>query len=309
MEWLEVTFTAEPQWQDIISQVLLDQGVQGLEIVDPEDFRRVYEKNRCLDYADDGFIESFGNKTIIKAYFQSGRDEELLRKQLGEAISHFIPEPLPEPVIRRRDDSEWKDSWKQYYKTFSISNRVIIRPSWENILPPDGKIVIELEPGMAFGTGTHETTRMCAAFLDDLVKPGDRVLDLGCGTGILGIIAAKLGAQSVTCVDIDDAACNTARDNIRKNNAGSNVGVIQGELENAEAEAYDIIVVNIIADVILSLIPRLKYYCGKKTNILLSGIIRERRPEVVEAAEKQGYRLVQELVEGEWVALRLCTGF
>lgn len=309
MKWLEISVDIKPEDQEILSQIFMDQGIQGIEIVDPEAFRNILSQNRYLDYADDGFIDSYGERTIIKAYFQADRDGEALKEELNDAFSRFSVKPLSEVRIRLRDDSEWKDNWKKHYKTFFISERVVIKPSWEEFTPGEGQIVIELEPGMAFGTGTHETTRMCAAFLDSLIKGHEHVLDLGCGTGILGIIAAKLGAREVVCVDIDDAACKTARENIVNNHVEDRIRVLQGQLRDVPPEGYDMIIINIIADVILSLLPNLKKYCGSRTNILLSGIIRDRRQEVVSAALRQGYRIISEKNEGEWVALQLCTDF
>ncbi|MBP7174846.1 MAG: 50S ribosomal protein L11 methyltransferase [Thermoclostridium sp.] len=308
MQWLEVSVEVEPEEQEILSQIMMDQGVTGLEIVDPQAFRQVLEENRYLDYADDGFLDSYGNKTIVKAYFQAERDVEKLKAELKNAFSLLEKQPS-EIKIKLRDDSEWKDSWKKHYKTFYISKRVIIKPSWEDFMDSEGKTIIELDPGMAFGTGTHETTKMCAVLLDDLIRGNEQVLDLGCGTGILGIIAAKLGARQVTCVDIDDAACKTAQENIEKNHVEKNVSVLQGELTNLPHKQYDIVIINIIADVILALLPGLKQYIGSHSAVLLSGIIRERKQEVFSAAIQQGYRVIREINEGEWVALQLCIDF
>jgi len=308
VEWLEVAVTAEPEYQDEVSQVLLDLGVQGLEIVDPDAFRQVLDENKYLDYADDGLIDSYGDKVIIKAYFSADRNAEELKGRLDKEFRGTIG-IVPEYTLSIRDDSEWKDNWKNYYKTFRISERVVIKPTWENYSQTGSEAVVELEPGMAFGTGTHETTRMCAEYLDELVKGNEKVLDLGCGTGILGIIAAKLGADEVTCVDIDEAAYKTCLENVRKNNVSDKVRVFCGELKDIETRQYDIIVANIIADVILALLPEFRKYCGSRTEILLSGIIADRREEVLKAVREHGYRFVDEKKEGEWVAIHICTGF
>lgn len=305
MEWLEVAVTVDPEIQELVSQVLLDQGVQGLEIIDPDSFRQVLDHNRYLDYADDGLIDSYGEKVVIKAYFSSRKAEEL-KSKLDSEFQIFLNH-IPEYSVRIRDDSEWKDNWKKYYKAFKISDRVIVKPAWEDYLPQGNEVVVELEPGMAFGTGTHETTRMCASLLDELVKGNEKVLDLGCGTGILGIIAAKLGAKEVTCVDIDDAAYKACRENVMKNNVSDVVHVIHGELKDLEIEKYDIIVVNIIADIILSLLPDLRKYSSDRTNILLSGIISDRREEIINAVNENGYHMVKENREGEWVAMQICA--
>ncbi len=301
--------TAAPQWQDAISQIFMNLGITGLEIVDPTAFRDVLEQNRYLDYTDDGFIESFGEDVVIRAYFHGGNAPEIIERQLKKAFNQYNINPMPKIEICLRDDFEWKDNWKHNFKTFFISKRVIIKPSWETCCLKEGQIVIELDPGMAFGTGTHETTRMCALFLDDLITGNESVLDLGCGTGILGIIAAKLGASDVVCVDIDEAACSTAKDNIQNNNVGKSITVISGELKDLEHRQYDIIIINIVANIILALLPGLKEYCKPTSNVILSGIIKERRQEVLNTAALYGFRPAQEQNEGEWVAIRLCTGF
>jgi ribosomal protein L11 methyltransferase len=306
MKWLEVEITAEPEWQDTISEIFMDLGIQGMEIVDPEAFRAVLEKNRYLDYADDVFIDSFGDKVVVRAYFHADYDTSFLERQLSDAFDMHNIDPNPKLLFRVRDDSEWKDNWRNNYKSFLISERVIVKPSWEACNYEDGRVVVEIDPGMAFGTGTHETTRMCAKFIDELIKGNEYILDLGCGTGILGIIAALLGAEKVTCVDIDEAACFTAKENIIKNHVEDKISVLAGELKDVEKRGYDIIIVNIITDVIISLIPELKDYCKPGTNIFLSGIIKERRQEVLEKAALHGFRPVQELNEREWVAIRLC---
>lgn len=308
MKWFEVEVTANPEWQDILTQIFMDYGIQGIEIVDPGDFRDVLSRNRYLDYADDGFINSFGDNIIVRAYFNDGINTCILEDDLTKAFAEYNINPTPVIKIRLRDDSEWKDNWKNNYTTFPISKRVYIKPSWESFNPPEGKIVIELDPGMAFGTGTHETTRMCALFLDDMVRGGEYVLDLGCGTGILGIIAAKLGAMDITCVDIDETACRTAEENIKNNRAEGSVRVIKGELKDVEYKKYDIIIINIITDVILSLLPGLNKYCCPESCIILSGIIKERKQEVLDAVKFYGFHPVQELNDGEWVAMRICTG-
>jgi len=284
-------------------------NLQGIEIVDPEDFRKFLQEGKYSDYAADDFLSSIGDNMIIRAYFSADdKDSRRLRKRLNEAFERYSVTPSPRMEIRSRNDSEWKDNWKKHYKTFEISKRVIIKPSWEEYKPSAEKAVIEIDPGMAFGTGTHESTRLCAVMLDEIIKGGEKVLDLGCGTGILGIIASKLGALSVTCADIDETACKTAVENIRNNKVDSKVNVVHGSLNDIKPERYDIIVINIITDVILSLLPLLNVYCADNANIILSGIIRDRKNDITDAVTKLGYGVKQELFDGEWVAVRICTG-
>lgn len=309
MNWLEVTVTIEQKWQDIISQIFIEQGIQGIEIVDPEDFRKIVEEDIYSDFSTDDILRNLGDDIVIRAYFSADdQDSRSLRKKLNEAFARYSVTPCPHFEIRCRDDSEWKDNWKKHYKLFQISKRVIVKPSWEELKPPSDNVIVEIDPGMAFGTGTHETTRLCAAMLDEIIEGGEKVLDLGCGTGILGIIAAKLGAFRVTCADIDEIACKTAMENIRNNGVDSKVAVIHGSLNDIKRERYDIIVINIITDVILSLLPLLDEYCTEETNIILSGIIQERKNEITDAVAKSGYSIKQELSDGEWIAVRICTG-
>lgn len=308
MKWLEVSITIDPELQDAVSQVLFEQEVQGLEIVDPEAFRQIYNDNKHLDYAEDGFIEGYGKDVTIRAYFSLSYSVESLKSKLDSQLIGLMKQ-IPEYSIVERSDTEWKDNWKNYYKTFKISDRVIIKPTWEDYFPIEDEVVIELEPGMAFGTGTHETTDMCAKLLDGVIKRNEKVLDLGCGTGVLGIIAAKLGAKCVLCVDIDDTACKVAYENAMKNNVLDVIQVKQGELKDIDKKEYDIIVINIIADVIISLLPKLKAYCNDKTNILLSGIISDRCEEIIKTVEEQGYKIVSVKSKGEWVAMHICTDF
>jgi ribosomal protein L11 methyltransferase len=308
LKWLEVSIQVVPEYQELISQIIMEQGIQGIEIIDPEEFRWVLKENQHLDYADDSLIEAYGDKVTIKAYFDACHNIRNLKERLDILFSDY-KDKIIEMNICVRDDSEWKDNWKSHYKTFSISKRVIVKPTWEEYTAQKGQVVIEMEPGMAFGTGTHETTQMCAYLLDELIKGNEHVLDLGCGTGILGIIAAKLGAEDVTCADIDETACRTAQQNVVNNNVEKSVRVIHGELKDLAPKTYDIIIINIITNVILSLIPVLKKYCTEQTTILLSGIVQERKQEVVDMAKKYGYRLLRGTNKGEWVAMMLCTDF
>lgn len=306
MKWIEITVTTNEDAADIISNLLTEIGANGTEIVDPEAFRQVLESNRYLDYADDGFIDSYGTDVIIRAYFSENEDPDLLASRVREGINR-IPDATdvsPGTVEWRvRDDSEWKDNWKEYFKPFNFTGKIVIKPSWENYIPKGSEIVVELDPGMAFGTGTHETTRMCASLGEKYLKSGDRVLDLGCGTAILALTAAKLGAGSVLAVDLDDAAVKAARENVIKNNESDKIKVLRGVLTDIPKERFDLIYINIIADVIISLAGDIREYMGEGAHIILSGIIGSRRDEVVAAYTAAGLNIAGESGMGEWVAM------
>ncbi len=306
MKWYEVSVTTNEAAADPVSDLLLGLGANGVEMVDPEAFQKVLSDNRHLDYADEGFLDQYGTDVVVRAYFQDGRDAAALttsvRNGLAEMAAWVDPAPATLTLLLR-DDAEWKDVWKDYYKPFELAPGFVVRPSWETYEARPGETVIEMDPGMAFGTGTHETTRMCAQFAARVVAPGDRVMDIGCGTAILGIVAALRGAEAVTAVDIDDAAVKTARENVERNRVADRVRVICGVLDDIAPSAHDVLLVNIIADVIISLSPDFPKYLRKDGLLVVSGIIHDRAGDVTAACEQQGFALVEHAAEGEWDAM------
>ena len=308
MRWIEITVTTTQEASEPIAEILMETGANGTEMVDPQAFKQVLLNNRYLDYADDGLIESYGTDVIIRAYYSVDRSPTVLVQEINARITYLSAFMAVKPgtvTWQERDDAEWKDNWKQYFKTFQFTEKLMIKPSWENYEPLHGEIVIELDPGMAFGTGTHESTKMCALLGEKYLLHGDKVLDLGCGTAILALSAAKLGAGSVLAVDIDDAAVHAARENVSQNHENEKIQVRQGILSDIAKEPFELIYINIIADVILSLTEIIRDYTGGNTRIVLSGIIKSRRNEVVAGYEAIGFRAVDELSMGEWVAMVL----
>ncbi len=306
MKWIEIVVTTNQQASEAIHELLMSKGANGTEMVDSMAFRQVLENNRYLDYADEGLIESYGTDVLVKAYFSDDRDGLGLSEEIRMALSEMTEYMDIKPGIVQyalRDDEEWKDTWKQYFKPFRFTEKIVIKPSWESYSPGSEDIVIELDPGMAFGTGTHETTRMCALLGEKYLKPGDEILDLGCGTAILALSAVKLGAQSALAVDIDDAAVKAARQNVENNGESRKIEVRLGELHHIPRRPFDVIFINIIADIILSLKDEIAYYIGPETRILLSGIIKDRKEEVIKAYTDKGFTLLEEMNQGEWVAM------
>jgi ribosomal protein L11 methyltransferase len=306
MKWIEVSVTTNELASEILSEFLMEKGANGTEIVDAKAFKQTLEESRYLDYADDGLAESYGPHVVVRAYYPEGTDPEKLLAHISQRMDELSRQMDTGPAIIRwqmRDDTEWKDNWKAYFKPFQFTDRIVIKPSWEEYQPQAGQTVIELDPGMAFGTGTHETTRMCAVLGERYLKPGDRVLDLGCGTAILSLVAAKLGAGSILAVDIDEAAVRTAKQNVINNHEAQRIEVRRGVLSDIYRQPFDLIMINIIADVILSLTDAIRGYTHENTRIILSGIIKSRRDDVVSAWQAMGFRLMEEEEMGEWVAL------
>lgn len=311
MKWLEVKVKTTEEAYDAISEMLTSIGAGGVAIEDPNDIRQEVAKPNTLDYADDEFLKSLGDDVIIKAYFPGTMSlkelEQLIREKI-EFISKFLKTGEGYVGYSEVDDEDWSTAWKKYYKPVKISDRIVIKPSWEEYKKQDNEVIIELDPGMAFGTGTHETTRMCAQLLEKYVQGNDTLIDVGCGTGILSIIAAGLGAKHVTAIDIDEVAVRVAKENCELNNADSKVSVFQGVMDSSlkiklKEEKVDVIVANIIANVIIDISPFIPYYLKAGGVFLTSGIIKERKDEVIEAYQKLGFTCKDELEIGEWVAL------
>lgn len=249
-------------------------------------------------------------------------DEELLKKDKTVAsVSAFIPADMSSAdqvsFIKERlsaigvdfeleldgvSEEDWADSWKQYYKPIKTGKKIVIVPVWEKYEPKDGEITVLMDPGMAFGTGTHETTRLCASLLEKYVKPGDRMLDVGCGSGILAICAAKLGAAECFACDIDPVSVRIAKENAELNGTPNVVCEESDLLKSVVAPVggFDVCTANIVADVIIRLAPDVGEYLAEDGVLIVSGIIVERRDEVVSALKGEGFEIVDDATENGW---------
>lgn len=228
-------------------------------------------------------------------------------KNVSEYIS-YINERLPllgipyETEIINTADEEWSTAWKKYYKPTPIGERIVIVPSWEHYDKKNGEIIIDMDPGMAFGTGTHETTRLCASLLEKYIKQGDKMLDIGSGSGILAICGAKLGASSCFACDIDPVAVRTEKENCERNGCDNITCAVSDLLAGVSDEKYDIVTANIVADIIIRLSSDVGRYMKDGAHIVVSGIISEREPEVDRAMLESGFTKVEALYDGGWCA-------
>lgn len=306
MKWTEIKIKTTEEAYDAISEMLTTIGAGGVAIEDPNDIRMEIAKSGSLDYADDDFLNSLGEDVIIKAYFSEmiNKSElvELIREKI-QFISNFLNVGYGYMGFTEIDDEDWSTAWKKYYKPIHISERIVIKPSWEDYIKGDNEIVIELDPGMAFGTGTHETTRLCAQFLEKYVHQNDNVIDIGCGTGILSIVAAKIGAENIIAVDVDEVAVRVTKENCVLNNVKDQVISSKGVLNDIKRGKYDIIVANIIANVIIDISCLIPYYLKSGGYFITSGIIKERKNEVVDTYLRMGFLCEQIQEMGEWVAI------
>jgi len=251
-------------------------------------------------------------RLVVKTYLKPGERGEQIRRQIEEGLWRLsLIYPIPEPQVRTMGEEDWAHAWKQFYKPLRIGKRVVLKPTWESFDVQPGDLVVELDPGMAFGTGLHPSTRLCIAALEEVVQPGDQVLDLGTGSGVLAFVAVKLGAASVLATDIDTLAVRVAQENATLNQIalGPALQIEHGSVPANRPGQFQTIVANILAEVIAGLFeskygdPPLAEPLAPGGHLILSGIIAERADMVIEAAARQGLHLVDRKQEGDWVAL------
>lgn len=202
------------------------------------------------------------------------------------------------------NEEDWANAWRAYYKPLHIGERMVIVPAWESYDPKDNEIVVTMDPGMAFGTGSHETTRLVIGLLEKYTKPGCRMLDVGCGSGILAICASKLGAGECRAYDIDPTAVRVANENVEKSGLTNVTCAVADLLRGVDDSCpYDLITANIVADIIIRMAPDVGKHMHEKTVLLISGIILGRSEDVVEALEQSGLRVVERVVDNDWCAM------
>lgn len=328
MHWLTLQFETTHEASDLISEYMRALGADGVEVQDAEEIEAIINHPDSLTYADEGFFESLSPAVLIKAYFafldeqvqfvkqpdmmsdnkglkESGTVSELeiaVRQKLND-FSDFIDLGAGYTGYQLLDDADWAENWKQHYRTLKLTSRLTVNPSWIAYEPGPEEIVIQMDPGSAFGTGTHETTALCAEILDRQLKGNESILDLGTGSGILAIIAAKLGAACVEAIDIDPMAVAVAKQNIEDNDV--TIDCHTGELQQAKQPKYQVIVANIIASVILELLPDLSMRLAKEGRLIVSGIIKEREKEILQKVSEQGLQIEARYERNDWLAFVL----
>lgn len=252
----------------------------------------------------------------VKTYIKPGGRGDEIRRQIEEGLWRLsLLYPIPEPQVRTLHEEDWAHAWKKFYKPLRVGRRVVLKPSWEEFTPQADDLVVELDPGMAFGTGLHPTTRLCIAALEEVVQGGDSVLDVGCGSGVLAIVAHKLGATRLLAADIDPIAVEVTEENAALNGVptgpGGALDVRLGSVPAGMAGQFRVLVANILAEVIAKLFdaeygyPPLAEPLAAGGVMILSGILDERAPIVEAAAQRHGFAVVNRYAEGDWVALVL----
>jgi len=309
VDWLEISVTTDGEAAEAVVE-LFNRFSQGRTAVEtPVD---------CFEHELDNACPS--TSVVVKAYLPVDESLRQLQRRLEEGLWHLSQlYPIPEPVSRRLGENDWAEAWKKEYHLQRIGRRIVIVPTWETYEPAAEEMPIRLEPGMAFGTGLHPTTRLCLRAMEDHLVPGSTVLDVGTGSGILAIAAARLGAGSVLALDADLSVVNVARENVVANGTSEQVVVQHGTLRggdavplyfvpDAELEVlgdgqFDLILINILAPVIVSVAPELAARLEPSGKVIAAGLIETQEQDVVEAFRAEGLVTVERTQEKDWVAL------
>lgn len=314
MEFIQADIYTSSQAIDGITGALTDYGITGFVISDSADFESfLADKNANWDYVDD---ELMGLKTVephITIYIHdNAQGSEMLAaiKSLIEGYKQNNSDGYYGNIrmeLANVREEDWANNWKKYYKPFRVGSSIIVKPSWENVTPAQGDKILEIDPASTFGTGQHHTTKMVMETLEGVISGGERVLDLGCGSGILSIAAMLLGAQSITMCDIFENAVTTASENVEKNHITKELyrafcgNIIEDEpLREKLGTGYDIVCANIVADVIIGMSGLFGSFMKPDARLIVSGIIDERLDEVLAALADAGFETVSAKNEEGW---------
>lgn len=307
MQWIEVNVSVTHEAVEAVADMLTSIGSKGVAIEDPQlinDLRNSGTWELC-DIPEQENTEV----VTVSAYYA---DDEKLEKRLAEIDEQLalIEERIGKyrfgnTRFRKVSEQDWANEWKQYFHVTHVGKSLVIKPSWEEHAPKEGEHVIEIDPGMAFGTGTHHTTNMMMERLEKVITPDSTVFDVGTGSGILAIAAAMLGAKSVKAVDIDGVAVRVAKENVADNGLSEQIEVHEGDLLHGTEGKADVIIANIIADIVIMLLQDIPQKLNDNGVLLASGIIEERMSDVEAAAQAQGLYVDAVDHRGGWVVMQM----
>lgn len=307
MKWFKIEIHTETEAVDIMTYLLEENGIEGVVIEDPNDIMFTESYKGDWDYSEETARQFDHEDVILKIFVEGTKNIEDTLEMIQGLFTKVETNGLNvgSKLIKYEvvNDEDWKDKWKEYFKTFKIGKNIIIKPSWEEYEVQPDDMVIEMDPGSAFGSGTHETTSMCVALLEKVIQSTDLVYDIGCGTGILGLVAAKMGAQQVLGVDIAEDAIIATRENIEKNNLSEVMSAQLGSLTEEFNGQADVIVANIMADILIMMNETLGDFIKKDGYYISSGIVNGRENDVLESVKNSNFEIVEHVNEGEWHAI------
>ena len=306
LTWLEITINTTGNDLDMLAAKLTANGVVGLVIEDEEDFKQFLENNRQYwDYVDDDLLKHMDGAARVKFYVTDDEDGHKQLQQYTAGLEGY------EILSASLNENDWATSWQKYYKPLAVGEKIYVVPEWEkDSVLPEGKVPVWLNPGLTFGTGSHASTQLCLEGLESAVQSGDRILDLGCGSGILSIAALCLGAQFAAAVDIDPKAVGVAYENAALNNIGKerydvragNVLSDKGLVAELMQNKYQVVLANIVADVIIPLSAFAGDFMTEGGYFICSGIIDTRSDEVASALKRNGFTIAEKKEKNGWCA-------
>ncbi|MFZ3170904.1 MAG: 50S ribosomal protein L11 methyltransferase [Carboxydocellales bacterium] len=314
MQWQEIQVITDRDALEAVADIFHQVGAGGVIIEDPQ-LKMQYIEEKRWDYYEFPEVKvdpAQADKVTVKAYLAEGNNLQEKIEDLKHAIKNLklygLPNCFVELSFSTVEDEDWATSWKAYYKPEKVGFRVVIKPTWEEYTPKSGDLVVELDPGMAFGTGTHPTTVMCILALEENIQGGEKVFDVGTGSGVLAIVAAMLGAADITAVDLDETAVRVAAENVEYNDVSDRIRVREGNLLDVVEGKANVVVANIIADIIIMACPDVYVALEPEGLFIASGIIEERFEEVKTALEVAGFKIATSTHQEGWVAVQARKG-
>lgn len=303
MNWTEITVSVPGEFTDSAAAIANMTVPYGIYIEDYSDLETAAWEIAHIDLIDEELIEKDRANSIIHIYISECDNAAEALEFLKERLTaENIPFTAGSVGV---DDSDWNENWKKYFHPIEIGEKLAVVPSWENYDNKDGRTVLSIDPGAAFGTGTHATTSLCLELLQDYINSDTKMLDIGCGSGILALASVLLGAQRAVGVDIDAQSVKTAKENAEINNIATKTEFFVGDLADKVTGKYGVVCANIVADVIIRLLPDAAAFLEENAPLIISGIIDIRKEDVLKAVEENGFGVVAERYRDNWCAFVL----
>ena len=297
MQYKMLTIRGDHRRQEEGELFLQEHGVDSYEVISGDAVDNLKEGGFIWDAIDEDLLEVDANRFELKAYFDASQEKErhAIKKEAQDKGFEVEEGDVP--------DQDWANDWKSYFHPISIDEGLTIVPSWEDYEPKEGEEIIILDPGMAFGSGNHATSFLCSRYLREYMKQGDTVIDIGCGSGILSLVAVKNGAEKVIAVDLDPQCMIATEENAQKNNMLDSIDTREGDLFSVVTESADVVVSNIFAEVIIGMLHDVKHHVKPGGIYIASGILKEKLQDVMDALKGEGFELLDDKTDGDWSAV------